>query len=51
MRTAVFFGLMIVAEAIRPDWLIEEAAPFVFTILLIMMVMDVIDFLFSKREK
>ena len=45
MRTAIFMGLMTIAFAIDSNVVDEESQGFVVTIAIVMMVMDVVDFL------
>lgn len=45
MRTAIFLGLTAIADAINKDWLKHEAVRTGAIILLIMMLMDILDFI------
>jgi len=52
MRTAIFFGLLFVSDAIRKGSIDESGHPyFVAFILLIMFIMDGIDFLINIKKQ
>lgn len=51
MRTAIFLGLMAIAEAINKDWLTNEVAIFLAIVAVIMMVMDIAEFIKKMRNK
>ena len=51
MRTAIFLGLTAIADAIREGWLIDkDAIKFVAIILIVMIVMDVWEFIIKIRK-
>lgn len=52
MRTAIFLGLTAIADAIRKDWLTDkDAINFAAIVLIIMMVMDIAEFIKKMRSK
>lgn len=50
MRTAIFFGSLAIADAIRKDWLSDEYAPFIATMFIVMAIMDVTEFIKKMRS-
>lgn len=52
MRTAIFLGLTAIADAIRKDWLGDkDVISFVVILVVIMMFMDVIEFILKVSKK
>lgn len=51
MRTAIFLGLTAIADAIRYDWLRTELAGTIGIIFVILMLMDIFDFIENHFNK
>lgn len=51
MRTAIFLGLTAIADAIRYDWVSKDMAGILAVIFLVMMFMDVMEFIVKIKHK
>lgn len=52
MRTAIFLGLMAIADAINKDWITnEDTMKFLAIVAVIMIIMDIVEFIKKMQNK